>query len=472
MMVKSRCATTSSGQFVTGSLPALRLGAININDDWLIEGLLLINDVTRLTLNDLLLAHAAHIVEIFVDNVARRQLNEHLETDDDDGQVIKLSQSGDDVRNEVYRKDDVRQPQKWERLQVEGDVLILDQLKDQAYLIPQLLEEARVRSGHVRIGTTLLCHVIYPYPAYSAGTGYFLSFYTQESSNSCQSDHTIVAGRFASATIFADMIVTILKLLIVLVFLIAFLRRPSIVWGVGLLTVATAVLLDTFLGTFGREEMLAQLGFFYYVLVGALIAGTAFWLLGLLRPAWANPNGASSATGDMPRELVLPGQPSTPTAGAGYASAGYDRQMLYQEIHDHFGRQDVEDLLFDLQLNELDVTQTNQTLDHLVLAILNAADQSGQQAELALAVERILTPLPPEHLPRVENLSADSPAILRMWLLAHYDLAGLQRVTTELGIDWESLSSPNKRELARELLRYLDRRDQTDKLLQTVTKTA
>ncbi len=266
------------------------------------------------------------------------------------------------------------------------------------------------------------------------------------------------------------MIVTILKLLIVLVFLIAFLRRPSVVWGVGLMTVATAVLLDTFLGTFGREEMLAQLGFFYYVLVGGLIAGAAFWLLGLLRPAWADPSGTRAAAADMPRELVLPGQPGLSAAGAGYASAGYDRQMLYQEIHDHFGRQDVEDLLFDLQLNELDVTQTNQTLDHLVLAILNAADRSGQQAELALAVERILTPLPPEHLPRVENLSADAPAILRAWLLAHYDLAGLQQLTADLGIDWESLSSANKRELARELLRHLARRDQTDQLLQTLAK--
>lgn len=268
------------------------------------------------------------------------------------------------------------------------------------------------------------------------------------------------------------MIVTILKLLIVLAFLIAFLRRPSLVWAVGLLTVATAVLLDTFLGTFGREEMLAQLGFFYYVLVGALIAGAAFWLLGLLRPAWANPNGTEPTTANMPRELVLPTQPAAPGAGAGYAAAGYDRQMLYQEIHDHFGRQDVEDLLFDLRLNELDVAQTNQTLDRLVLAILNAADRSGQQAELALAVERILTPLPPEHLPRVENLSADSPAILRAWLLAHNDLAGLQRLTAELGIDWESLSSANKRELARELLRYLMRRDQTDQLLQLLTASS
>lgn len=57
------------------------------------------------------------------------------------------------------------------------------------------------------------------------------------------------------------MILVILKLLVVLFFLIMFIRRPSAVWGIGLLTVTTAALLDTLLGTFNREEMLAELGF-------------------------------------------------------------------------------------------------------------------------------------------------------------------------------------------------------------------
>lgn len=269
------------------------------------------------------------------------------------------------------------------------------------------------------------------------------------------------------------MLVTILKLLVVLFFLVAFLRRPTLVWGVGLLTVASAVLLDTFLGTFGREEMLAQFGFFYYVIVGGLIAGAAFWALGLLRPSWAATAQQQSSRADasLPRELVLPTQPANP-AGTGYAAAGYDRQMLYDEIHDHFGLQDVEDLLFDLQLNQLEVVQYGQPLNELVLRIMDAADRSGQQAELALAVERILTPLPPEHLPRAEKLSAGSPAILRAWLVANYDLAGLHKLAGDLGIDWESIPSSSKREFARELLRYLQRREQIGHLLQQLAQPA
>ena len=47
-------------------------------------------------------------------------------------------------------------------------------------------------------------------------------------------------------------VVLIFKILIILIFLVMFMRRPSLAWGVGLLTVTTAVLLDTVLGTFDR----------------------------------------------------------------------------------------------------------------------------------------------------------------------------------------------------------------------------
>lgn len=65
----------------------------------------------------------------------------------------------------------------------------------------------------------------------------------------------------------------VLKLLVVLVFLIMFIRRPTVVWGIGLLTVTTAALLDTLLGTFNREQLLGEMGFFFYVISGALLAG-------------------------------------------------------------------------------------------------------------------------------------------------------------------------------------------------------
>ncbi|MCO5180917.1 MAG: hypothetical protein M9896_12815, partial [Candidatus Promineofilum sp.] len=90
------------------------------------------------------------------------------------------------------------------------------------------------------------------------------------------------------------MILVILKLLVVLIFLIMFIRRPSVVWGIGLLTVTTAVLLDTLLGTFNRDELLAELGFFFYVISGVLLAGAAAWFWGVVRP-WL-PGDASAPT--------------------------------------------------------------------------------------------------------------------------------------------------------------------------------
>ena len=78
-----------------------------------------------------------------------------------------------------------------------------------------------------------------------------------------------------------QIVFVVLKLLVVLLFLVRFLRRPSVVWGIGLLTVTTAVLLDTLLGTFDRDALLAELGFFFYVIAGALLAGAAAWVVGL-----------------------------------------------------------------------------------------------------------------------------------------------------------------------------------------------
>ena len=80
----------------------------------------------------------------------------------------------------------------------------------------------------------------------------------------------------------------IAKIIVVAFFLIMFLRSSRLVWGVGLLTVTSAILLDAFLGTFGREEMMQQLGFFFYIIIGMLIGGAVFWFLGVMRPLAAS----------------------------------------------------------------------------------------------------------------------------------------------------------------------------------------
>ena len=280
------------------------------------------------------------------------------------------------------------------------------------------------------------------------------------------------------------MILLILKLLVVLLFLIQFIRRPTVAWGIGLLTVTTAALLDALLGTFNREELLAEMGFFFYVISGALLAGAAAWLWGVVRP-WlpgsptvAQPVGATpiiaSAVALAPPPVAdappaaaprLP-PPLPPDHVDDFAQTGYDRQMLFEEIRRRFSPSDLRDLMFDLGINELDVTTVGQSMDELIIRIMDTADRDGRASTVALAVERILTPPPPEHLPRLEKLSTDSPpTVLRHYLLAHYSVEQLQQIAADLGIDWEQLEAGDKKDKTRDLLLYLYRRNRIDDLL-------
>jgi hypothetical protein len=258
----------------------------------------------------------------------------------------------------------------------------------------------------------------------------------------------------------------ILKLLLVLFFLVAFLRRPSLTWGVGLLTVTTAVLLDTFLGAFDREQLEAELGFLYYAIAGALFSGAAFWLFSLLYPQLRRETApaVASAEGQTAQAPVAPPRNSTPPSFP--PEQGFDRQMLYEEIRSRFGRDDVLDLMFDLNLRESEVMPLNQDLELLVRNIMDVTARDGATASLALAVERTLTPPPPEHLPRLERLSPESPpTVLRQYLLAHYDLAELQEAAAALDLDWEQLDNGNKKNKVRSLLLYLSRRNRVGELI-------
>ena len=302
-----------------------------------------------------------------------------------------------------------------------------------------------------------------------------------------------VAHHARPATILSRMQIafTVLKLLVVLVFLAKFLRRPSLVWGIGLLTVTTAVLLDTLLGTFDRDALLAEMGFFFYVIAGALLAGSAAWFWGVVRPLLPGSAGVTSAARQDPLPNPLPrGEgtispaPLPPRSPApapvippprpadhedGYAVAGYDRQMLYEEIRHRFSHDDLQDLMFDLDVNELDVVVPGQTNDELIIRVMDAADDSGQTGAVALAVERILTPPPPEYLPRPEKLSVESPrTVIRHYLLAHYSVEQLQQLAADLGIDWEQLDAGTKKDKTRALLLYLYRRNRLADLLHAI----
>jgi len=108
----------------------------------------------------------------------------------------------------------------------------------------------------------------------------------------------------------------------------------------------------------------------------------------------------------------------------------------------------------------------DQDMNHLIVNIMDYAERNGQCDELALAVERILTPLPAEHLPRLERISAESPpTVLRQYLLAHYSIDDLQELAEGMEIDWEQLDAGAKREKTRSLLQYVQRRNRLDELI-------
>jgi hypothetical protein len=267
------------------------------------------------------------------------------------------------------------------------------------------------------------------------------------------------------------LILSILKFAVMAIFLFMFWRRPSVNWGVGLLTVTSAVLLDTFLGTFNREEMLSQFGFFFYVIAGLLGGGAAYWLFSLFQPLQtlvAMPSGGAGNAVSLP---VPP--PATPSSNSIQFSPGtdatgtaFDRQMIYEEMRDRLGREDVLDLLFDLGIQDNEVMNLQQDMHQLIINVMELTAARGQTGQLALTVERILTPPAPESLPRLEKISLESPpTILRHYLLANYDLEKLHKTAVTLGIDWEQLAVTSKKSKVRDLLHYLYRRNRIDELV-------
>ncbi|MCA9941356.1 MAG: hypothetical protein KC418_22095 [Anaerolineales bacterium] len=268
----------------------------------------------------------------------------------------------------------------------------------------------------------------------------------------------------------------ILRFVIVVFFFIMFLRRPNVAWGVGLLTVTTAILLDAFVTIFGGAEAISSPGFFRSVLQGALFGGAAVWLWGVLRPL-TGPAGTSA----MPAKTITATTPATdgqpPHAAAArlrsQPDTAFDRQQMYEQIRYRFGREDVLDLIFDLGLNENDLIGLEGDMNQTIVRLIDRAEADGLTGALTLAVERILTPPAPQSLPRLEKLSADSPpTILRQYLLAHYDLAQLAEMAGALAVDWEMLNAGSKQTKVRTLLLYLYRRNRVNDLIQLLQMPA
>jgi hypothetical protein len=259
----------------------------------------------------------------------------------------------------------------------------------------------------------------------------------------------------------------ILKVALVAIFLVMFLRTNKATWGIGLLTVTTAILLDTLLSTFSREEILTELGFFFYIIAGALFAGAAFWFWGLLRDLSLISSRETSSPKSDPIELTHQSPISSEVNDD--ASTAFDRQELYNQVKYRFGPEDLRDLIFDLNLSEGDVLIFSASANQTINRIIDLAVESGQSSQLALAVERILTPFPAENLPRIEKIGPGSPpTILRHFFLANYSLDQLQQLCLELDIDWQIIAGDNKDSKVRNLLLYLQRRNRTAELISLI----
>ena len=123
------------------------------------------------------------------------------------------------------------------------------------------------------------------------------------------------------------------------------------------------------------------------------------------------------------------------------------------------------DLAFDLQINENDVFSPGYSATESIVRLMDVAEARGRSGDLALAVERILTPIAAEDLPRPAKLSPQSPpTVLRHYLLANMTMGELAALAGRLGIDWEQLGS-GKRDVARNLLLHLQRRSRMDELI-------
>lgn len=263
-------------------------------------------------------------------------------------------------------------------------------------------------------------------------------------------------------------ILLIIKAIIVLFFLGMFLRRTNWVWGIGLLTMTTAVLLDTFLSTFDRAQTVADLGFFAYAIDGMLVGGMAVWAWGLLRPLTALPIAKAIA---RPASSLDPSTP-IPAAPLTIPDSEIPDYELLKKTYRNLRWQDMRDLLFDAQINENDVMPaTGQTTNQLIINSINYAEQKGKTAEYEVALDRIINPIPPENLPRVDKINADSPpTVLRHYLLAHFTLAELEQMAVALNLDWEQLEMGSKKTKVRSLLVELGRNGRLSDLIPLLQK--
>ena len=255
-----------------------------------------------------------------------------------------------------------------------------------------------------------------------------------------------------------------------------FYQRPSLTWAVGLLTVATAVLLSVIVSIFQLEDAVADTGLWQQVIRGLVVGGAAFWLMSLLWPQLSGGEAVTQNSADLSKvRLQAAVQPdseqlfSKRAVGMRNEGSEYDRQLLFDQIMQNLSLEDVQDLMFDVEMAENEVVSPTRDMQQTVYNIIDLAQERELMGDLALAVERILTPVPPDHFPRLSRITIESPpTILRRYLLTFYSLEELEEMAQELEIDWELLGIGSKQQKVRNLLLWIMRRNRLAELIEVM----
>lgn len=208
----------------------------------------------------------------------------------------------------------------------------------------------------------------------------------------------------------------------------------------------SAILLDTFLGTLGRDEMIAELGFFLYVIAGALVAGTTLWMWAVLRDFVSKPGISESTSGlsddEQPREAddLVDGRE-------------HDQEEVFQELLSEASHEDLMDLIFDLGWSLNDLKPNLDKGEDIVTVIVSRALDRNQMENLRVAIGHLREPLPAENLPRTMRLKPNTPPmILRHYILQHLTLDQIDQMARELPVDFSDHQDHLKRMRTRQLL--------------------
>ena len=187
------------------------------------------------------------------------------------------------------------------------------------------------------------------------------------------------------------------------------------------------------------------------------------WLL--LRP-YLSAQGRGTVPGGLTYENPTPA-PVNAKGGGDTAGTAIDRQLLFDQIRQRLSPDDILDVVYDLGMSENEVVGFNHDANQVIVRLIDLAEHQGQSGQLALSVERILSPMRREDLPRPEKLGVDSPPmVLRHYLLANASSAEIEGMASSLEVDWEYLAGTGKKAKTRNLLLHLQHRNRLQELVE------